>query len=557
VAHVEDLSYGFDLTGIDPGSLGNALASAAAALAKQPAKVSSAAAGLALEEGAIALDTARRLLDVEVESRVRPEPGDRRFADRAWAENPLLRGLLESYLVSSRKALALLETADLDAQTARKARFALRIFLDAVAPTNVPWLNPAVLKEAIDTGGLSVVRGAANWLQDVVSGGGLPRQVDRSAFEVGRSLAATPGRVVFRNELMELIAYEPQTETVFAQPLVYSPPWINKYYVMDLAPGRSFVEFAVQRGFTVFAISYRNPDAPMGALTLDDYLRDGFLAALERASALTGSPRVNVEAVCIGGTLAMIGLAVLAARGEDGQVGWASLNNTLVDFAEPGEIAAFVDEQALERIERRNRRRGFHSAEDMAGAFTWMRANDLVWSYVVSNWYMGRQPPAFDILAWNADSTRLPATMHSQYLRACYLRNALVEPRAFTIDGTPVDMSKVETPLYVLTAERDHIAPWRSCYRTTQVVGSREVRHVLTSGGHIAGMVNPPGSAKATHRVNEQTPADPEEWLRGSELLQGSWWEDWARWAAERSGDRVAPPELPSGEPAPGTYVRT
>jgi poly[(R)-3-hydroxyalkanoate] polymerase subunit PhaC len=557
VAAVEELNYGFDLMGMDPGSLGSALVSAAVAVAKEPAKLAQATAGLAVEEGAVALDTARRLLDVEVESRVQHDKGDRRFTDRAWQENPFLRGLVESYLVGSRWALRLLDGADLDPRTARKARFALGVFLDTVAPANVPWLHPAVLKEAIDTGGLSVLRGGVNWLQDLVAGRGYPRQVDRSPFEVGHNLAATPGRVVFRNELIELLAYAPQTETVYAQPIVYSPPWINKYYVMDLAPGRSFIEFAVEHGFTVFAISYRNPDASMGELTLDDYLRDGFLTALEQASELTGSPTVNVEAVCIGGTLAMIGLAVLAARGEGGRVGWATLNNVLVDFTDPGDIAIFADEQAIERIERRNEKRGYHAAEDMAGAFTWMRGNDLVWSYVVSNWYMGKQPPAFDILAWNADSTRLPATMHSQYLRTCYLRNQLVESDRFTIDGTPVDVSKIATPLYVLSAERDHIAPWRSCYRTTKLVGSDDVRHVLSSGGHIAGMVNPPGSPKATYRVNDELPADAEEWLRGSELVQGSWWEDWAAWAAARSGKRVAPPELPEGEPAPGTYVRT
>jgi polyhydroxyalkanoate synthase len=353
---------------------------------------------------------------------------------------------------------------------------------------------------------------------------------------------------------MELIAYEPQTETVFAEPIVYSPPWINKYYVMDLAPERSFVEFAVRRGFTVFAISYRNPDRSMGEVTLDDYLREGLFAALHRARELTGAERANIVAVCLGGTLTMMALGALAARGRSDQVGWAALTNTLVDFGDPGVLGVFTDEQTIRRIEKRTERRGVLPGGELGGTFTWLRGNDLVWNYVVSGWYMGKQPAPFDILAWNADSTNLPARMHSQYLRACYLENRLVRPNAFEIDGVPVDLSEVEQPIFVLSAQNDHIAPWRSVYRTTQLVGG-ETRHVLSSGGHVAGMVNPPGNPKASYRVNPASPADPEEWLRGSEKVSGSWWEDWASWAEERSGERVAPPSLPEGEPAPGTYV--
>jgi poly[(R)-3-hydroxyalkanoate] polymerase subunit PhaC len=554
VTAVEDLAYGLDVAGLDPAALGGALASAGAKVAQHPERLAHAAAGLAREQAEVALGVVHRLLGANGGPQAAPEPGDRRFADRAWRDNPFLDATLKSYLVSSAWARRLLESAELSEPSARKARFALELLVDAAAPSNLPWLNPAVVKEAIDTGGLSLARGFANFVGDVVENGGMPRQIDRSKFEVGRDLATTPGRVVLRNDLIELIAYEPQTETVFAQPLVYSPPWINKYYVMDLAPGRSFIEHAVQRGFTVFAISYRNPDSSMAELTLDDYLRDGFFAALDRAQELTGSETVNVEAVCLGGTLAMIGLAVLGARGKADRVGWATLNNTLVDFSEPGLISVFTDEETIERIERRTRRRGYLDAQELSGPFTWMRGNDLVWNYVISGWFMGKEPPAFDILAWNADATRLPARMHSQYLRACYLRNELVEPGAFEIDGTALDLSKVTTPLYVLSAERDHIAPWRSAYRTTQLV-SGETRHVLTSGGHIAGMVNPPGP-KASHRVNSDTPASAEEWLEGSELVQGSWWDDWAEWASARSGDRVAPPKLPDGEPAPGQYVR-
>ena len=550
-----DLQYGLDLAAVDPASLNGALAQAAVRFVAKPGAASRAVGELALEQGSIGLGVLRRLLGAESKDLTRLD-GDPRFTDRAWRENPVLSGLAESYLATTSWAHGQITSADLPPVTRRKAELALEILADAVAPTNLPFLNPAVVKEAIDTGGLSVARGAANFLEDLVGNGGLPSQVDRSSSELGRDLAATPGRVVFRNDLIELLAYEPRTEQVFAEPILYNPSWINKYYVLDLSPGRSFIEYAVDRGFAVFAISYRNPDESMQGLTLDDYLRQGVLAALDRTAELSGSERVNLLGVCIGGTLTVAALAVLAARGEAERVGWATLLNTLVDYGEPGAIGAFTDERTIERIERRMAKRGFLSGAELAGPFTWMRGNDLVWRYVVSSWYQGKRPAAFDILSWNADATRLPATMHSQFLRACYLDNRLVEPGAFTIDGTPVDLSRVETPLYVLASETDHIAPWESAYRTTQLVGGEEVRFVLTRGGHTVGMVTTPQSSKAWFRANGSSPGEAAEWLRRSEQTAGSWWEDWAAWAAERSGEPVAPATLPDGEPAPGRYVR-
>jgi polyhydroxyalkanoate synthase subunit PhaC len=555
MAAAEDVRYGIDLAGVDPASLTGSLADAAVQLAAQPHRALQAFAELSLAQSAVALDVARHVLGADGEPVAKPDPRDRRFDDRAWKENPFLRGLLESYLVSLRSAHRLLDSLNLPEPRRRKAHFALGLLFDALAPTNVPWLNPAVVKEAIDTGGLSVARGMANFVDDLVRNGGQPRQVDTDAFEVGRNLAATPGRVVFKNELIELIAYEPRAERVFAEPIVYSPPWINKYYLMDLAPGRSFVEYALGRGFTVFAISYRNADESMAGVTLDDYLRNSLLAAVGEASRLTGGQRVNVLGVCVGGTLAFIGVAVLAARGEAERIGWTTLANTLVDFNEPGDIAVFTDEATIERIEQRMSRRGYLAPSEMSGPFTWMKGNDLVWRYVVSNWQMGKPPPAFDILAWNADATRLPAKMHSQYLRTCYLDNLLVRPDAFVIDGTPVDGSRVETPLYVLGSKEDHIVPWRSSYATTQLV-SGEVRYTLTSGGHIAGLVNPPASTQARYWVRDDCPPDPDAWLQAAQEVRGSWWEGWADWASERSGELVEPPMLPEGDPAPGTYVR-
>jgi polyhydroxyalkanoate synthase len=548
---VEDVTYGLGLSGADPAALYGALGEAALRVASQPAVLARSLGELALDEAAVGMRLVRGVLGAD--GGEKPERGDRRFSDRAWSENPFLRSAAETYLVASRWAERTLGAADLPEHQERKARFALRLLLDAAAPTNQLWLHPSVLKEAIDTGGLSLARGFANFVEDVVRNGGRPSQVDRSAFEVGHTLAATPGRVVFRNDLIELIQYEPRTETVYAQPVLYSPPWVNKYYVMDLAPGRSFVEYAVGEGFTVFAISYRNPDESMAELRLDDYLRDGLLAALDEVASITGSPSAHVLGVCLGGTLTAMAMGVLAARGEAERIGSAALVNTLVDFTDPGDVAVFTDEETIARIEARTRRRGYLKSSEMAATFTWMRGNDLVWSYVVSSWGLGRRPPAFDVLAWNADGTRLPAAMHSQFLRACYLENALARGE-LELDGTRIDLASVETPLYVLGCERDHIAPWRTAYASTQLVGG-ERRFVLGSSGHIAGMVNPPGNPKASYWQRDETPADAEEWLRDAVRHDGSWWEDWSAWTSARTGEQVAPPALPDGEPAPGRYV--
>ena len=350
-----DLQYALGLARVDPAAHGKAVGQVALALARRPGTLARKGAELALAEAAVAFDAASLLLGAGNDPVAAPAPGDRRFADRAWRDNAFLRATLGSYVVSSRVARRLLDEADVSETVREKARFALELALDALAPTNVPWLNPRAVKESYETGGLSAARGVANLVDDVLHNRGRPRQFDGSGFEVGRNLAATPGRVVFRNDLIELIAYEPQTETVFEQPVLYSPAWINKYYVLDLAPGRSFVEHAVRSGLTVFAISYRNPDESMAGLRLDDYLRDGLLAARDRVSELTGSPAVNLVSVCIGGTLAAIALGVLAARGEGERVGWATINVGLVDFAAPGGVAAFTDADSIARIERGRR----------------------------------------------------------------------------------------------------------------------------------------------------------------------------------------------------------
>jgi polyhydroxyalkanoate synthase subunit PhaC len=553
----EEFSYGIDVTGLDPASLTDALRAVIADAMADPMRMSTWLSGFALAEQNVGLNMVRRLSGQEPLAPLGASAGDKRFAEPEWTNNPMLAGMLEDYRVRTQAALQLVDSARLPEPTRRKARFAMQLMCDAFAPSNVPWLNPGVVKEAMDTDGMSLVQGMRNFMEDLKNNGGYPRQVDASAFELGKNIAATPGRVVMRNELIELIAYDPQTPDVFEIPLLCSPPWINKYYIMDLAPGRSFVEWALKHGHQVFMISYRNPDEKMSHLKMDDYLREGVLAALDAVQDLTGAKQVNIASLCLGGTLALVMLAYLAAHGQGDRVKSATMTNTLIDFSIPGDLGVFTDEDTIARLERRMRERGYLESNEMAKTFDWMRSGDLIWSYVVNSWFKGKQPPAFDILAWNGDSTRMPVEMHSQYLRACYLHNSIVKPNEFVIDDTPIDLGKIQTPLYVLGAETDHIAPWRATYLTTQYV-SGDVKYTLTNSGHIAGIVNPPGGKKTWHYTKPlaHRGETADEWQESADRHNGSWWEDWAAWAATHGGAMRKPYSLPGGEPAPGRYVR-
>jgi polyhydroxyalkanoate synthase len=554
----EDLRYGLDVTGLDPLALGDALKAVAADVTGDPVRLMAWTMQTALAQQTAGLNLMRRLTTPPADSAGAPALDDKRFADAGWAGNPFLAGIAESYLEQSRTAMALVDESRLPETTRRKAKFAMKLLTDALAPSNVPWINPAVAREAMETGGASLVRGMNAYLDDLAHNGGMPRQVETNAFTLGVTIAATPGRIVFRNELIELIAYEPQQAAVHAIPLLCSPPWINKYYVMDLAPNRSFIEWAVRHGHTTFAISYRNPDASLRDLGMDDYLRLGLLAAMDAVARITGKPQVNLAALCLGGTLTLLVLAYLAARGEGDRVASATLTNTLVDFGDPGELGVFTDEATIARLEERMNQRGYLEADEMARTFDWLRSNDLIWSYVVNNWFLGKSPPAFDLLAWNADATRMPAVMHSQYLRSCYLHNLIAQPGRFAVAGVPIDLGSIRTPLYVLAAENDHIAPWRSAYRTVNLVGSDDLQFTLTNAGHIAGIVNPPGNKKSVHWTNERVDAteDADAWFARARRYPGTWWEDWAVWAAAHAGGMESPPDLPRGEAAPGRYVR-
>jgi polyhydroxyalkanoate synthase len=548
------------LTGADPVSFMRSLAAAGPALVRHPREAAAANARLVLGLAAAWRATAGRAIGRDTAGPVSPAKGDKRFRDLAYDENPLYFLLEQQYLLLDKLVTELLDAAHLPAAKDAKARFGAKFLLDALAPTNVLPGNPAALRQVFDTGGKSLVRGASNMLSDIRQNGGWPSQVDATGFEVGVNMAATPGQVVHRSKLIELIQYEPQGEQVHSVPLLFCPPWINKYYIMDLAPGKSLIEWAVQHGHTCFAISYRNPDADMRDLGFEDYLKQGPLEAVRVVKEITGSPKVNTLSVCLGGTLTAIGLAHNAAIGDD-SIKSATFLNTHTDFSTTGALGVFTDEATIAGLERKMAKRGFLDSESMAHTFDALRANDLVFSYVVNNWLLGKKPPAFDLLVWNKDSTRMPAKMHSEYLRSCYLHNAFANGE-FSVDGHKVDPGKVDIDTYVLAAVDDHIVPWVSGYRTTQLLGGRN-RFVLSSSGHIAGIVNPP-SPKAKHWVNEgDLPADPHEWKDGAELRNATWWEDWATWIADQGGPMKPAPralgstEHPPIEAAPGSYVRT
>ena len=444
------------------------------------------------------------------------------------------------------------------AHRTRKPASLANFLVDALAPTNTLAGNPAAVRKAFDTGGKSIVRGLKNMVHDVRHNGGWPSQVDKSGFEVGVNMGATPGSVVYRSELIELIQYTPQTPDTHAVPLLFCPPWINKFYIMDLAPGKSLIEWAVQHGHTCFAISYRNPDKTMSELGFRDYLFQGPLDAVRVVRDITGAPAVNTVSVCLGGTLTAIGLAHNAARGDD-SINSATFLNTHTDFTQPGLLGTFTDEATVAGLEKQMRKKGYLDSATMARTFSALRPNDLIFQYLVNNWLLGNKPPAFDLLAWNEDSTRMPARMHSEYLRSCYLRNEFARGE-FEVDGNRVDPGLVDVDTYVLAAVDDHVVPWTSGYKTTQLLGGKS-RFVLSSSGHIAGIVNPP-SPKAKHWVNDSLPADPHEWKEHAQLVEATWWQDWTEWIAERGGDMVPAPDhlgndaYPPIEEAPGSYVR-
>ncbi len=488
---------------------------------------------------------------------VEAESGDRRFRAREWTDIAFFSLMKQGYLLTSRYLDELVALTPLPADQRHRLSFAVRQYADAIAPTNFAATNPEVLRRAIATDGASLAQGMANLAADLQRG--RISMSDASAFAVGRNLATTPGDVVYRNDLIELIQYAPSTERVHRRPLVIVPPCINKYYILDLQPSNSFVRWAVEQGQTVFMISWRNIPAALGHLTWDDYLDRGVLIALRVAREISRSATVNALGFCVGGTLLASALAVLAARNER-VVQSATLLTTMLDFDEPGEIGVYVSREYLDAREPALAAGGRVRGAELAGAFASLRANELVWHYVVCNYLKGETPPAFDLLHWNGDSANLAGPMYAYYLRNMYLDNRLREPGALTMLGERIDLGRIAMPAYVLASREDHIVPWRSAYRTVGLLGG-DTTFVLAASGHIAGVVNPPAAGRRSHWTNAVLADDADAWLERAQSAPGSWWTHWLAWLARHAGPRVRAPAHGGGDahppldPAPGRYV--
>jgi polyhydroxyalkanoate synthase subunit PhaC len=496
-------------------------------------------------------------------SEVAPAKGDRRFSDPAWSGNPLFSRIQRGYLAAAGALTKVVEDyaeGTDDARRAEQARFASNILISTLAPTNYLPTNPAALKRAFDTGGRSLARGLGQFVDDLRNNGGMPRMVDPDAFEVGRNLALSPGAVVARDPMGEVLQYQPTTEQVSARPLLIIPPPINRFYVVDLSPGRSFVEYAVKNGISTYLLSWRNPTVEQGDWNLDSYARR-VNDAIDTVREVSGSDDVNVIGFCAGGIITTTLLNHLTAIGDE-RVHSMSYAVTLLDFefGDRAPINAMSSAHLLRFAQARSRRKGLISSRQMGAAFTWMRPDDLVWNYWVNNYLMGDKPPAFDVLAWNADGTNLPGALHCEFLDL-FATNGLAKPGAVSVLGTPLHLERIKIPTFVTGAVTDHLTPWMGCYRTTQLL-SGESTFVLSYSGHIASLVNPPGNPRAHYWTGGTPGPDPEQWLKGAEKHTGSWWEAWIEWLKARSGDEgPAPTALGSSvhpvlEPAPGRYVR-
>jgi polyhydroxyalkanoate synthase len=546
----------------DPLNIGAAFLEMTGRLMADPSKLLEAQVSLWQDYMKLWQRTAERFLGGKTESMVEPAPGDKRFQNAAWNDSTLFNFIKQSYLLTARWLQGTVrEVSGLDEKTAKKVDFYTRQFVDAIAPSNFVLTNPEVLRTTIETGGENLVNGLKHMLDDLERGKGrlMIKMTDLDAFKVGENIAVTPGKVVYQNDLMQLIQYAPTTATVKRRPLLIMPPWINKFYILDLRPRNSFIKWAVDQGHTVFVVSWVNPGERLAQKTFEDYMREGPFASLDAIEQATGEREVNVIGYCLGGTLLAATLAYMAATGDD-RFKSATYFVALTDFAEPGELSVFIDEDQLHSLEERMSAHGYLQGSDMATTFNMLRANDLIWSFVVNNYLLGKEPFPFDLLYWNSDSTRMPAAMHSFYLRNMYQENKLVVPGGITLAGVPIDLTKITVPSFLLSTKEDHIAPWRSTYAATQLYKG-PVTFCLAASGHIAGVVNPPGQNKYGHWENKKIAKTPEAWLKSATFHNDSWWPAWEKWISAYGGGEVPAREPGDGkltpiEDAPGSYVR-
>jgi len=546
----------------DPLNVGSAFMEMTTRLMANPQRLIEAQMGFWQDYMSLWQSTARRMMGMQAEPVIESDPRDRRFKDEAWKDNEVFDFIKQSYLLSARYIQDVVKQTDgMEPATAQKVDFYSRQFIDAMSPSNFLMTNPEVLRKTAESGGENLIKGLNNLLSDLERGKGNLRikMTDMDAFKIGENIAVTPGKVVYQNDLMQLIQYTPTTEKVLKRPLLIIPPWINKFYILDLRPRNSFVRWATSQGHTVFIVSWVNPDEKLAEKNFEDYMKEGILHALDAIEQATGEKGVNAIGYCLGGTLLSSTLAWMAANDDD-RIKSATFFVTLMDFRESGELNVFIDEEQIKALEDKMNKRGFLEGSEMATTFNMLRANDLIWSFVVNNYLLGNDPFPFDLLYWNADSTRMPAAMHSFYLRNMYQENRLAQPGGITLDGTPIELGRVEVPAYFISTREDHIAPWRATYQGTKLLGG-ENRFVLAASGHIAGVVNPPEGGKYSHWINPELPDEPEAWFQGATEIAGSWWPDWQRWitALDKRQVKARVPgdgKLAVLEDAPGSYVK-
>ncbi len=509
-------------------------------------------------------NSSRKMMgDESVSPIIEPQKGDKRFKDSEWQENHIFDFIKQSYLLSAKSlADAANEIHPEEGHEKAKMNFFTRQFIEAMSPTNFALSNPEVIRETIESNGQNLVKGFENIIRDydTETGKFTISMTDNDKFSPGKNVAATPGKVIYRNELIELIQYTPTTEKQYKKPLLIVPPWINKFYILDLRPENSLVRWLTDKGYNVFIISWRNPDASMSEIGMEDYMKLGTLSAMEMVRQATGEKVINTVGYCIGGTMLSCTLAHLAAKEELDQIGCSTFLVTQVDFSEAGELTLFVDDDQLEDMKVNLEKNGFLDGKTMSNTFNMLRSNDLIWSFVINNYMKGQDPFPFDLLYWNGDNTRLTRACHSQYLDDMYLNNNLVKPGAITLNDTPLDLRKIDIPTYIQAAHTDHICPWKSVYKDTWNFSGPK-RFMLAGSGHIAGVVNPPSAKKYNHWLNDELPHDADEWLDGATSVVGSWWDDWHKWLSKKSGPKVKARDPLNGpldiiEDAPGSYVK-
>ncbi len=515
---------------------------------------------LAMDQAKLLSYGVRKALQQDAGAVVEPDKGDRRFRGAAWDENLFFDLIKQSYLITAGHVREVVGSADLDEHEQHKLDFFTQQMLDALSPSNFPLTNPEVLRVTAESKGENLVQGIKNLAADFKAGGGKLKisMVDKDAFEVGVNTATSPGKVVYQNDMMQLIQYSPSTDKVHQRPLLILPPWINKFYILDLSEKNSFIRWMVAQGYTVFVVSWVNPDEKLAAKSFEDYMNEGVFEALDAVEAATGQSEINAIGYCIGGTLLACALSQMAITGDE-RVKTATFFTTQVDFSEAGDLKVFIDEPQLEKLEEKMEEKGYLEGSEMAGTFNMLRANDLIWSFVVNNYLMGKKPAAFDLLYWNNDSTRMPLAMHKFYLREMYLNNRLSQPGGITLNDIPVDLSEIKIPVFLQSSKDDHIAPYQSVYKATQMY-SGPVTFMLAGSGHIAGVVNPPTANKYYHCTNDEITENVEDWIEGAQYHEGSWWNYWDQWLAPQSGPDVparmpGEGELDAIEDAPGSYV--